>query len=413
MKNKLVLVMFALCLIASVAFGQTDTTAEVVTDDATMARLRVGYIVHGGPNIDVLLNGEIAMNPGQPQANIPCCQFTGYMYLEPGTYSLAIVPTGKGEDEALLGPLDVTLEAGHRYTVATMGQVDDENLTPLVLDETAIFEQVKTPESKEILLLLNNLEGATIDFDRERGGARGVEYGDYGIINYAASGLANGFEGPCNNFVIAFNDEVLVDEAGSCGPVDPNKDFIVAFMGRYPGSWDTDFIDRQSSNTSDLNVIEFLQGFSGLGAEQEGHVLSFDTFLQAVEIAGLTELLETGGPYLLLVPTDEAFTKLPQSQREVLIGDPEALANLLRYHIVEGYYPPGSLSGEEYGRIDRTLTNMMGAELTLSNVGTWFTRISGVPAYSFVGDIQFYTVANGTRIRPIPVVIPAALPPKQ
>ncbi|MDQ3399102.1 MAG: fasciclin domain-containing protein, partial [Deinococcota bacterium] len=395
MKHKIGLVMFVLYLMLSVALGQTDAATEVVTDDATMARLRVAYIAYGGPNIDVLVNGEIAMNAGQPLANILCCQFTGYMYLTPGTYNVAVVPTGEGVDDALIGPLDVTLEAGHRYTVATMGQIDDESLTPLVIDETAVLEEGRTPETQQILLLLNNVEDATIDFDRERDGARGVAYGDYGILNLT--------EGPCNNFVIAFNDEVLVDEPGSCGPGEPAGDFIITFFGRYPGNWDVDFVDRQSSNTSDLNVLEFLRGYSDLGIEQEGHILSFDTFLEAVETAGLTDMLTTDGPFFLLVPTDEAFAALPEGRLEALMADPEALADLLRNHIVEGYYPTGNLSGEVYGYgpIDRTLTNMLGAELKLSNVGSWGTRVNGAQT----GDLQYYTVADGTRVRPIPTVL--------
>lgn len=399
--KKFASVLFILCLTASFALAQTDVATETATDDATMARLRVAYIVLGSPNVDVLIDGEIAMNAGQPLANIICCQFTGYMYLMPGTYSVAIVPTGQGTDEALIGPLDVTLEAGHRYTVATMGQVEDKSLTPLVIDETAVLEESRTDPSQQTLILLNNLSGTTtIDFDKEGSGPTGVEYGGFGVTSFA-----NGDGRVCGDFVIAFDDTIIVSEPGSgeCGPGEPGMDFTVVFMGQYPGEWDTDFIDRQSSNTSDLNVLEFLRGFSGLGVQQEDHVLSFDTFLEAVEAAGLTEMLEASDPYFLLVPTDEAFADLPEGRLEALMADPEALADLLRNHIVEGYHPVGSLSSEVYGYgpINRTLTNMAGAELTLTNVGGWGTRINGVQT----GDVQFYTAANGTRVRPISTVL--------
>jgi hypothetical protein len=153
MKNKLVSVMFVLCLMSSVALGQTNTATAVVTDDATMARLRVAYIVINGPNVDVLINGEIAMNPGQPQANIPCCQVTGYVYLTPGTYSVAVVPTGQAIEEAILGPLDVAVDAGHRYTIATIGQLEDTSRTPLIIDETVVVQEVRTSPEQSIMIL--------------------------------------------------------------------------------------------------------------------------------------------------------------------------------------------------------------------------------------------------------------------
>ncbi len=82
------------------------------------------------------------------------------------------------------------------------------------------------------------------------------------------------------------------------------------------------------------------------------------------------------------------------------MADPEALADVLRYHIFEGYYPPGSLS-DMFNAPDSTLKNMMGADLKISNSDTRYTRVDGVN----VGDIQYYTTANGTRVRPVPTLL--------
>jgi Domain of unknown function (DUF4397) len=120
MKHKIGLTLFAFYLITSLALAQVDKATGTVTNDATQARLRVANFVFGSPNIDLLLNGEIALNPTQAQANMPCCQVSGYMYLSPRTYNVAVVPTGKSMDEAMIA-LDVTLEVGHRYTVAMIG----------------------------------------------------------------------------------------------------------------------------------------------------------------------------------------------------------------------------------------------------------------------------------------------------
>ena len=378
--------------------AQTNAAPEVVTNDATMARLRVAYIVYGGPNVDVLVNGEIAMNPGQPQANIPCCQVSGYVYLTPGTYSLAVVPTGEGTDEALLGPLNVTVEAGHRYTVAPMGQLEDASITPLVIDETAVVQKVRMSPEQSIMILVNNLAGAetlSITFDGQ--GPQNAPY-----RGFAAAPTPFG---PERYIEVSANDgrDIVETEQwdASSDTEQPYSDFMHLRFGRFPGSWGVDHSDTEGITVSDLDALMFLQSFSGLGVQQEGHVLSFDTFLEAVEAAGLTEIFTTGGPYLMYVPTDEAFAALPEGKLDALMADPEALADLLRYHLIEGYYPPGSLSGEAYGTVDRTLTNLMGTDLRLFAFDNTF-YLNGIAQ----GGLQRYQVANGTFVRPITSVLP-------
>ena len=62
---------------------------------------------------------------------------------------------------------------------------------------------------------------------------------------------------------------------------------------------------------------------------------SFNTLLTAVETAGLSEALATG-EYTVFAPSDEAFTKLPAGALDRLLADPEALANVLKYHLLDG-----------------------------------------------------------------------------
>jgi uncharacterized surface protein with fasciclin (FAS1) repeats len=60
----------------------------------------------------------------------------------------------------------------------------------------------------------------------------------------------------------------------------------------------------------------------------------FNTLLAAVGAAGLGEALTTGGPFTLFAPTDEAFAKLPAGTVESLIANPDALKNILLYHVL-------------------------------------------------------------------------------
>ncbi len=62
----------------------------------------------------------------------------------------------------------------------------------------------------------------------------------------------------------------------------------------------------------------------------------FTTLVAAVQAAGLVETLQGDGPFTVFAPTDEAFAALPEGTLDSLLADPEALAEILTYHVVAG-----------------------------------------------------------------------------
>ena len=383
MKNKLISVMFVLGFMSSLAVAQVDQATGTVTNDATMARLRLGHFVYGGPKVDLYVDGQVAVNGGQAQVNIPVGYVNGYLYLEPGSHDVAVVPTGEDLDQALLGPLAIPLEAGHRYTLAMMGQIEDESLKPLVIDETAELEKVGATQGSH--MVINNVAGTrTLDFDAYGSGPHDVPYGGFGIKVVGA-----GFAITVNDDPNAFIEGPFPDDA----PSEPTTDFLSGFMGRYPGTLGDGIDLGESAPTSDLDLITFLRNSASL-----------DTFVAAVETAGLTELLSSGGPYLVLTPTNEAFAALPKDQLDALMADPEALADLLRNHIVEEYVPRGSQAETPGGPFNRTFTNLLGETIKISNAGGY--TING----KYEGDADSVFVANGTQVRPLSNVF---LPPEE
>jgi uncharacterized surface protein with fasciclin (FAS1) repeats len=56
----------------------------------------------------------------------------------------------------------------------------------------------------------------------------------------------------------------------------------------------------------------------------------------AIEAVGLNKTLNTDGPFTVFAPTNEAFEALPEGTLEALLQDPEALTNILLYHVVSG-----------------------------------------------------------------------------
>jgi len=63
---------------------------------------------------------------------------------------------------------------------------------------------------------------------------------------------------------------------------------------------------------------------------------TFNTLVAAVQAAGLAGTLSGPGPFTVFAPTDAAFAKLPAGTVEALLQDPEALAAILTYHVVQG-----------------------------------------------------------------------------
>jgi uncharacterized surface protein with fasciclin (FAS1) repeats len=66
---------------------------------------------------------------------------------------------------------------------------------------------------------------------------------------------------------------------------------------------------------------------------------NFTTLLTALEVAGLTETIATGGPFTVFAPTDEAFAKIPAEKLQEILADKELLTAILTYHVVAGIVP--------------------------------------------------------------------------
>jgi uncharacterized surface protein with fasciclin (FAS1) repeats len=61
----------------------------------------------------------------------------------------------------------------------------------------------------------------------------------------------------------------------------------------------------------------------------------FETFLKAVEAAGMTDTLkQAGAVYTVFAPTDDAFAKIPAEQLQALLKDRTQLRQVIGYHIL-------------------------------------------------------------------------------
>lgn len=95
-------------------------------------------------------------------------------------------------------------------------------------------------------------------------------------------------------------------------------------------------------------------------AREAGH---FTTLIQALEAANLSDRLANEGPFTIFAPTDEAFAALPAGTLDDLFANPEALRNVLSYHVVEG-----NVAATDLMNMD-TVSTLQGASAEVSVEG--------------------------------------------
>ena len=63
---------------------------------------------------------------------------------------------------------------------------------------------------------------------------------------------------------------------------------------------------------------------------------SFNTLLTALDAAGLTSALESGGPFTVFAPSDDAFAAIDPATLNSILADTELLTSILTFHVVPG-----------------------------------------------------------------------------
>lgn len=119
----------------------------------------------------------------------------------------------------------------------------------------------------------------------------------------------------------------------------------------------------------------------------------FTTLLKAVEVAGLEDTLDGEGPITIFAPADPAFAALPEGQLEALFDDPEALREVLEYHLVAD-----DLSREDIFELD-SMTTIQGEAIAVTDDG-----------YTLNGEVSFFqpdfAATNGTAHAITGVLVP-------
>lgn len=87
----------------------------------------------------------------------------------------------------------------------------------------------------------------------------------------------------------------------------------------------------------------------------------FSTLVTAVGAAGLVKTLKGKGPFTVFAPTNEAFAEIPEADLNALLDDPEALANILTYHVI-----PSRILAKGLQPGAQTVTTVQGEDITVT-----------------------------------------------
>jgi uncharacterized surface protein with fasciclin (FAS1) repeats len=86
----------------------------------------------------------------------------------------------------------------------------------------------------------------------------------------------------------------------------------------------------------------------------------FSTLAKILQSAGVDKSLNTGGPYTVFAPTNDAFKKVPATTMAALSKDKAKAADVLKYHVVKG-----KLTSKDLANM-KTMTALDGKTLTIT-----------------------------------------------
>jgi len=293
----------------------------VAQDEAGVAHLRVAHFAADAPNVDVFSKGVVVLR------DVPFGTVSDWLELEAGAYNIAVSPTGRGINAAVIGPTEITLAAGDWITVAAVGSVENETITAQVITEDhsnigignariTILHAAEAIPAVDVLVdgepLIEVLGFAGSIGDNDGMFTTEVPAGVYNISVRITSGLKAAETDP---------EDVLADLPET--ELAANGNYLIAAIGTVDAPQVVTTVSQQADSIVDV-------------LNSDGR---FTTLLAAVEAAGLTETLDTGGPFTVFAPSDGAFATALETlglTAEELLADTDTLTTILTYHVVDG-----------------------------------------------------------------------------
>jgi uncharacterized surface protein with fasciclin (FAS1) repeats len=330
-------------MLALLAISVIPSAAQ--DEAAPKAHLRVAHFAADAPAVDVFSKGVVVLR------ELAFGTVSDWLELDPGAYNIRVSPTGQGLNAAVISLDDFEVAADEYITVAAIGTVALDTIRAQVIKEddsnigignarVTIFHAAEGVPAVDVLADGSPLV-SVLSFPGTLGSNDGLETIEVPAGIYNLQVRATGSTDPGDIVADLPETEFAL-----------NGNYLIAAIGTVDAPQVV-----TASRQLPYSIIDVLVG--------DGR---FGTLLAAIDAAGMTETLDTGGPYTLLAPSDGAFNYLFETRgvtAEELLANTEALTIVLNNHVIEGAVDAETIAGME------TVTTLAGNNLNIeqTNLG--------------------------------------------
>lgn len=326
---RFLLILASLFAVSSAAIAQDDptatpepeATAEMMEGD-TATYLRFAHFAPGVDGADVFLNDSAVQ-----ESNLTYPGVTGWMAIDPGTYSVDVAPVGGSTADAVVTANDIQIGPG--FVTFAVIQGEDDTVTSFAVREN----RGDLVPGTSGLTLMNGLSTNTpVNFDRD-----GVPF-----VTELSQSSNRALYTPVDSGTYTFRAyNPFAEGGGTYGEeteielVDGSY-YLIAVVGT-PN--DAQLLIHETTGAEFAMVSGELEEPGTLVEAVRSHD-SLAAYADIFSTANLTETLSGEGPYTVLLPADYLTDEI----HAAVGSDSETLANTLRDHVIEGDVPMGQLT---------------------------------------------------------------------
>jgi uncharacterized surface protein with fasciclin (FAS1) repeats len=314
-----------------------------------MTRLRVANMSADAGEVTVYIDGKAAVNA------LPTGFVSIFGQFEPGEHTVTFAPVGKDESAAITPTVKQTTVETGGYTVVLFGNVADKTISALAIDDGKAIADATTvgdvtdadkAGTTSYTLILNGMSDVkALSFTiNGKDAFKDIPFGGYQVMKapaetYKASilfdGTAIASDVETFNLPAAYNLTVFYGTA---------KQFAVG-----------------NANFTPLPLPDYLKTYSDPSVKLGDKVGTFESFVKALDAAGLTETFNAESSLnTIFVPSDAAFAALGADTLDTLMADQAALAKVLQFHVVpETIFVPNLIKA-------KSLTTATGDAITVA-----------------------------------------------
>ncbi len=261
--------LLALLVVPTLAQDTSPTPDQQAQPQRGNALFRAAHLIADAGVVDVYINGLLALEDVNPNG------FSGWLELPAGRMSVVFVPADDPFENAILGPVDVTLPANSQITIAATGSVESGLFDWTMIRENLTGRGQTSPGGVDVqnnarITLLNSIQGAppvnlelflvdpvTDNVPGQSSLGRGSQFGagslfDFGAVGFAEEGETFTVPAGIYNVTVIPEDEPSAGIAPSRGTgqaartqsnlltnwpsfdniaLDPNTSYVFAVVG--------------------------------------------------------------------------------------------------------------------------------------------------------------------------------------